>query len=168
MTFYGRAGSPQAWIPSTKRMQDTFKKTPHLPACLSLWQPVMVRIWLSGFLQSSLTIEKHFKAMVAAYVGYAWEPSPRRCKTAAKHSVLWFAVTKHQSSLSQWSINNSHYSLWSSGCSFFLDKTFFSRPPSKSSCGRNGIPSVRMLNGPRLDGSFRECQRDVKCLAERS
>lgn len=108
--------------PSTKRMQDTFKKTPHLSACLSLWQRVIVlpRRLPAAKSDNGRGKSQPWDALVAAY-------DPLR----SENTRAQICDTSHQTSHSHWNMHNSsfffftHCDLWNVLFSLVRHVVFF-------------------------------------------
>lgn len=157
LRFLWASRLPACMDPSTKKMQDTFKKTPHLSARLSLWHPVMPPPLHSAdffFFNKRLNVTK--EGQISSWI-YVCGKSPQR-----------ICNPDFPSTNEAWITPFTHCDLWD--VLFSLIRHLSSDSTLKTKLWRTVFPLCGCCSGPRSDGSFREwwplCQCDVKWLRE--
>ncbi len=140
--FMGEPAGHTHGAPQQRRCRTPLRKRLiSLPACHYGSQSChfVVRIFSSGSLQSSLTMERNITSLESCWwPHFVCDPSPLRRETATNAVICNSA---HQSSHSRWSRNNSytHCDLWDVLFSlirhFSFDSTF------SNQALENGIPS---------------------------
>ena len=123
--YYFFLGEPArgSMDPSTKKMQDTFKKTPRLPACCHCGgQSCHFTVRISPSTQMWQYERKQCSQELCVYI-YIYI----NISMFISHHRGYRDLQQRSSKFPQPVKNCSFYSLWSLGCSFFLDKTCFVR-----------------------------------------